>query len=123
MATSEEVDARLDELRAEMGNPDDFRLMLTAQNLTEREVKRQLARQITSEKLLRLEVFDKMVVPEDEVKAYYEDHEAEMMTAEAIKVRHILVRLRPDMSDDERSAARAKMARISVSAARVALWW
>jgi peptidyl-prolyl cis-trans isomerase C len=108
-ATEEEVDARLADLRAQMGSPDDFRLMLTVQNLTEEKLREQLAQSLAAEKLVRTEVLEKISIRDAEVRAYYTAHKDEMVGPEKVKARHIFVRLRPEMSAEERDAARQKI--------------
>jgi parvulin-like peptidyl-prolyl isomerase len=108
-ATEEEVDARVAGVRAEIGNPTDFRLYLTVQNLTETKLREQLAQQISAEKLLQAEVIDKVEVREAEVREYYKDNKERMIGPERAHVRHIFVRLRSEMTDEERDQARRKI--------------
>ena len=110
----EEVSARLDALRAQVGSPEDFRLMLTVQNLTEALLRDQLSGQIAAEKVIDAEVFADMEFRDRDVKAHYEKHKAEFMSDEQVLAGHIVVRLRPDMTDEERSAAREKIDAIKV---------
>jgi parvulin-like peptidyl-prolyl isomerase len=105
----EEVQARLDEMRAEIGSPADFRLMLTVQNMSEEDLKQQLSEQISVENMLNQEVFAKIEIPDEEVQAYYDAHADEMTQSETANVRHIFVRLRSDMTEAERAAARSKI--------------
>ena len=108
-ATSEEVEARLGQMRSEAGDPANFRLMLAVQNVTEELLRTQLAGQITAEKVIDREVFAKIEVPEADVKSYYEAHRSELLQPERARVRQIFIALRRDMSDADRSAARARI--------------
>jgi parvulin-like peptidyl-prolyl isomerase len=112
VATPDEVTARVDALRAQVGNPDDFRLLLTVQSLTEASLRQQIAEQILAEKVIEAEVFAKMQFSDADVAAWYEKHRDEFAGGEQVRVRHIFVRLRRDMTEAERSAARAKIDRI-----------
>ena len=109
VATPEEVDDRIAALRASAGSPADFRLMLTVQNLTEPELKRQVARQVTGEKVIEAEVFARMKFSDKQVKQYYDAHLTELSGQERIHVRHVFVRLRPDMTAEDRAAARERI--------------
>lgn len=108
-AADAEVDERLNSIRAELGSPDDFRLFLTVQDMTEGRLRLQIQRQLSAEKLVHTEVLEKLVVSDREVASYYKAHREELVADEEVKVRHIFVRLRPDMSDEERDAAREKV--------------
>jgi parvulin-like peptidyl-prolyl isomerase len=108
-ATPEEVDARVNSVKSQVGDPAEFRLMLAVQSLTEDRLRDQLARQIAAEKLMDAEVFAKIEVPAADVKAYYESHKDELKQPERAKLHQIFVALRRDMTDAERLAARAKI--------------
>lgn len=108
-ASPEEVEERLEAMRSEVGSPEDFRLMLTVRNLTESLLREQLGQQIAAEKVIDAEVFANMEISDEEVRSYYEEHREELTTEEQVHVRHIVVRLRPDMTEEERSAAREKI--------------
>lgn len=108
-ATPEEIAARLNEMKAQVGDPADFRMMLAVQNLTEEKLRERLAGQIAAEKLMDAEVFAKMEIPDADVRAHFEKHRAELLQPEKARVRQIFVALRRDMSEAERTAAREKI--------------
>lgn len=108
-ATEEEVDERINTVRAELGSPADFRLYLTVQNMTEGKLREQMGRQISAEKLLQKEVIDLVSVTESEIKSYYKKNREKLMGPERVKARHIFVRLRPEMTEEERDAVRKKI--------------
>ncbi len=108
-ATQEDVDARINAVRAELGSPDDFRLYLTVNNMTEAKLREQMARQISAEKLLQQEVIDHVSVAESEIESYYRENREKMIGPEKVRARHIFVRLREEMSEEERYAARKKI--------------
>ncbi len=108
-ATEEDVEARIATVRAELGSPADFRLYLTVNNMTESKLREQMARQISAEKLLQQEVIDHVSVAESDIKSYYKENREKMMGPEKVRARHIFVRLRPEMTEEERDAARKKI--------------
>ncbi len=109
VATEEDVNARINEVRAELGSPDDFRLYLTVNNMTESKLREQMARQISVEKLLQQEVIDHVSVDESDIKFYYKENREKMIGPEKVRARHIFVRLRAEMTEEERDAARKKI--------------
>lgn len=108
-ATDQEVEDALAEIRAQLGSPEDYRLFLTVQNITEEMLRRQLFRQISADKLVRTQVLGKIEIQDTEIQAYYRSHKDELTAPEKVKLRHIFVRIRPDMTDEERAAAREKI--------------
>jgi len=83
--------------------------MLTVQNITEPELRRQVSQQITAEKVIEAEVFAKMRFEGEEIRAYYDEHKAELSGDEKIHARHIFIGLRSGMSDAERDDARRRV--------------
>jgi parvulin-like peptidyl-prolyl isomerase len=109
MATIDEIDARMADLRAQAGTPEDFRLMLTVQSMTEPELRRLTSQQITAEKVIEAEVFAKMTFTEEEIRRYYEEHRDDFSRDEQVHARHIFIQLRPDMTEEERADARSRI--------------
>jgi parvulin-like peptidyl-prolyl isomerase len=57
---------------------------------------------------LQKEVIDKVTITENKVKAYYKDHNETFKTPEMIRVRHILVKVGPSATDEEKKTVKAK---------------
>jgi len=108
-ATVKETDARMAQIRAQAGSPEDFRLMLTVQAMTEPELRRLTSQQITAEKVIEADVFAKMRFTDEEVKRYYEEHRDELSDQEQVHARHIFIQLRPDMTEEQRADARRRI--------------
>lgn len=108
-ATEEDVEARIASVRAELGSPADFRLYLTVNNMTESKLRDQITRQISAEKLLQQEVIDHVLVSESDIKSYYKENRETMVGPEKVRARHVFVRLRSEMTEEERDAARKKI--------------
>lgn len=75
-ATNEEVDAKLNEMKARY-TEDQFNQQLAANHTTLDEVKHDLRRSLTQNKLLNKEINSKITVTDAEVASYYNQHKSE----------------------------------------------
>lgn len=57
---------------------------------------------------LKREVVQKVSVPENDAKQYYDSHQEEFKTPEMVRARHILIRFAPGSSDDDKKKALEK---------------
>jgi peptidyl-prolyl cis-trans isomerase SurA len=75
-ATPEDVDARLAEMKAPY-TEEQFAQQLKASNRTQDEVKRDIRRSLTLEKLLNKEIYSKVTITDADVSSYYSQHKDE----------------------------------------------
>lgn len=75
-ATNEEVDAKLNEMKARYTD-DQFNAQLKANHTTLDEVKHDLRRSLTENKLLNKEINSKITVSDADVASYYNQHKSE----------------------------------------------
>ncbi len=75
-ATSDEVDAKLNEMKAPF-TEEEFNKRLQASNLTIDEVKHDIRRSLTQNKLLNKEINSKITVSDADVTTYFNAHKAE----------------------------------------------
>ncbi len=57
---------------------------------------------------LKKEVVQKISIPEDELKSYYDNHKEEFKTPEMVKASHILIKVNPSASAEEKKKAKEK---------------
>ncbi|MGE5840431.1 MAG: peptidylprolyl isomerase [Deltaproteobacteria bacterium] len=57
---------------------------------------------------VRKEVLSRITVTEEDMKLYYQAHQEEFRTPESVKASHVLIRVNPGASDDEKKKAREK---------------
>ncbi len=67
-----------------------------------------VTRNIAIDKTVKRSVLDKIVVTDDAVRAYYDQHPDEMQKPEQIRASHILLRVQQNAPPEAKSAARAK---------------
>ncbi len=76
-ATPEEVDARVAQMKAPFPTEEQFEAQLKATNRTLDDLKRDVRRSVTVEKLLNKEIKSKINVTDADVSAYFQQHKAE----------------------------------------------
>jgi peptidyl-prolyl cis-trans isomerase SurA len=83
-ATNEEVDAKLAEMKAPYPNEDEFNQRLKANHTTIEEVKNDLRRSLTMDKLLNKEINSKITVSDADVTKYFNQHKSEFNPLETM---------------------------------------
>lgn len=87
------VKARLDEvIESGFSSRDEFLEVLTAYNLKQEDIERQVRIQLVAEKILD----DQIEADEDEVRAYFEANREQFGQPERVKARHILLETREE---------------------------
>jgi parvulin-like peptidyl-prolyl isomerase len=91
--SEEEIDKRLEELKKQFfdGDEQKYKDELEKQGLTEEQVRRDIRSRLLSEKIFE-EVTSDVKVTDADVKAYYEQNQAQFGTPASREVRHILVK-------------------------------
>ena len=80
-ATNEEVEAKLAEMKAPV-SPEEFEAHMKAENLTLDDVKHDIRRSLTINKLLNKEINSKITVSDADISAYYNQHKADYTLGE-----------------------------------------
>jgi peptidyl-prolyl cis-trans isomerase C len=76
------------------------------------ELKRQIelaTNEVLAARLVEEEVTSKIIITEEQTKNYYKNNLGQYKIPEQVKVRHILVRLNPPVSDEDKNKARNKI--------------
>lgn len=104
-----DVQARVDQIRAQFPTPDDFERMLADRTLTLDELRADARRDAIVERLLESEMASRVAVDDAAVDAFYRDNPDQFEQGESVRASHILVSA---PADDEatRAAAREKAA-------------
>jgi peptidyl-prolyl cis-trans isomerase C len=105
----QKVDEQLAGIKKRFPNDADFQKALTSMNLTEAEVRTQIKRGLAIRGLIDREVADKIVVTEEETKAYYTDNPRFFKQPEQVKASHILIKVEATADDAAKAAARKKI--------------
>jgi peptidyl-prolyl cis-trans isomerase SurA len=123
LATDEDVDRKLSEIKSPYTN-EVFQQRLQEQKTSIEDLKREIRRALTADKVLHKEVTSKINVTEDDIAAYYMQHKAEYNLIEArYRLAHILVTASPAPQGNEsgNKARNEAEARQKIQAALTAL--
>jgi len=106
---AQKVDEQLAGIKKRFPNEEEFQKALASMNLTEAEVRTQIQRGLAIRGLIDKEVADKVVVTEEETKAYYTGNPQFFKQPEQVKASHILIKVEPNADDAAKEAARNKI--------------
>jgi peptidyl-prolyl cis-trans isomerase C len=109
VAPRAEVDAALAEVRAGFKTAEAFRSRLERGGFTEATYADYLRKQLSIRKLVQKEIVARVEVRDDEVHEFYEANPARFTRPEQVRARHVLVKVAPAASEDERTKARARI--------------
>lgn len=105
LATEDEVDRRLKEMKSPYSD-EDFTRKLQERNLTLDDLKRELRRSLTAEKVVNREITSKINITQQDIAAYYNLHKADFNLIEPrYHLAHIMVSTAPDPQSKNASRA------------------
>ncbi|MFZ0611123.1 MAG: SurA N-terminal domain-containing protein [Desulfobacterales bacterium] len=119
--TEKEVDSAIERIKESRTLTDEeLRNALSAQGLTYDEFRRQTRQQILRAKLANREVRSKIVITEQDIQAYYDQHKEQYAGEKKYHLRNVFIRVATFASDADRQAARGKLeaVRAQLSAGR-----
>ena len=105
----QKIDDQIAGIKQRFGNEDNFKKALDSMGLTEAEVRLQIKRGLAIRGLIDQKVADKIVVTEEETKAYYSGNPQFFKQPEQVKASHILIKVEPTADDAAKAAARKKI--------------
>jgi len=105
-----EINVELMNIKQRFPSQDVFEQALKQQNLTEERLRGVISRAMTIRKLIDEEIKPNAEpVTEKEVSDFYEENKEGFVETEKVKARHILIKLSPDASDEEKEYAENEM--------------
>ena len=107
-ATDAEVDDDLNEMRREQASGQAFEQGLAAAGITAEQLRHQLRLSLDLAKLTR--AHSPGPVPEAAIAAYYRDNRERFLLPEAVTASHIMIRVNPDATPEQRADARRRAA-------------
>lgn len=105
-ASDGEVTERLESIKSELGSPEDFARMLSARDLSEEIFKADLKQNLSIQRLIDAQVSPGIQPSEQEAEDFYQGNLDRMQRPEEVRVSHILVRVEPGATDEQRTAAK-----------------
>jgi peptidyl-prolyl cis-trans isomerase C len=103
------VDERLEQWKKRFPNDQEYQSALKNANMSEAQIKADIGRGMTIEKLIVEKFVDKTTIPEAEIKAYYDSHSDLFKQPEQVKASHVLIKVEPKATEPEKAEALKKM--------------
>ena len=107
--TDQKVDDQLASIIKRFPNETEFKNALSKMNLSEDEVKAQIKRGLSIRELLDQQITSKIVVTDEESKAYYDKNPQIFKQPEQIKASHILIKVDAQADETKKTEARKKI--------------
>ncbi len=108
-ADDAEVNQQMDAMKAKYGTAENFNKAISAMNLTEPELKKQVATELALRKLVDQEVASKIVIGPNEAKEFYDKNPEFFKIPEMVRASHILVKVDPKATPEEKAKALEKI--------------
>jgi len=105
----DQIEAEFKKLRDGFSSASEFAGVLKETGVTESELKAQLRRTLIVTRFVDREVLAGLEVKDEEIRRYYDQNPTEMVRAEAVPLKQIMVRVSPSASPGARAAARQKI--------------
>ncbi len=105
----ERLEAEYEGLKSRFPSEEEFKSRLSSMKISEAEVKSQIERGLLIQELIDIQIAEKVVVPENEVKGYYDSHPDSFKQPEQVRASHILMKVDPKADASQKAAARKKL--------------
>jgi peptidyl-prolyl cis-trans isomerase C len=103
------VEDQLAAIKKRFPGETEFKIALGKMNLTEDEVKMQIARGLAIRQLIEQQVTSKIVITDVETKAYYDGNPQMFKQPEQVKASHILIKVEAGATEAQKTEARKKI--------------
>jgi len=107
--TDQTVDDQLATIKKRFADENEYKNALSKMNLSEDEVKMQIKRGLTIRDLIDQEVTSKIVITDEQSKAYYDTHPQLFKQPEQVKASHILIKVEANADEAKKVEARQKI--------------
>jgi peptidyl-prolyl cis-trans isomerase C len=107
-----DVNQQLAALRQKFSSEKEFTDTLAKMNLTEADLKSQLRQDLAIKKLIDQQIASKVTVTPEEMKAFYTSHPELFKAPETVRASHILIKVDPNASPEDKAKARERIAAI-----------
>ena len=107
--TDQTIDDQLAAIKKRFPNETEYKNALSKMNLSEDEVKAQIKRGLSIKELIDQQVTSKVVITDEESKAYYDKNPQRFKQPEQIKASHILIKVDAKADEAKKAEARQKI--------------
>ncbi len=107
--TDQTIDDQLAAIKKRFPNETEYKNALSKMNLSEDEVKAQIKRGLSIKELIDQQITSKVVITDEESKAYYDKNPQMFKQPEQIKASHILIKVDAKADEAKKAEARQKI--------------
>lgn len=109
---SNAVEGQMASIKQRFQSPAEFEAAIKQLNLSEADIQSQISRDMAIRELIDKQVAQKVVVTDEETKAYYDANTGQFKQPEQIKARHILIKIDANASETQKADARQEIKKI-----------
>jgi peptidyl-prolyl cis-trans isomerase C len=104
-----ELDSEFETIKARFANQQGFQQALNDMNISEAGFKQQVKKGLSIQKLLGKEIYEKLVITDQESRSFYDNNPNFFQKPEQVRASHILIKVAADDDDEKKAAARKKI--------------
>jgi len=93
----------LENIKKRFKSKKEYQNALKQAGITEDDLKKDIERNLLINKFYQQEVLDISKVSDNELKEYYEKNKKDFLRPEAVRIRHILIKVEPTSTDEEKA--------------------
>ena len=112
MPTEQEVEAELQSQKGRFGAEEEFQKALTAQGMTIEGLRRQLKKEMGIENFIQKQLASQVTVTDQEKRKFFEENQAQMKHPLQFRAAHILIRVDPKATPEQKAEAKKKASAI-----------
>ena len=110
--TEAEINDQVAALKKRFPNEQEFNNTLGKMKMSETDLKAQFGQDMTIKKMIEQEITSKISISDEDAKAFYDGHPDLFKTQEMVRASHILIKVDPKATDDDKAKAREKIVEI-----------
>jgi len=108
-ADEAEITVQMAELKKKFGSDEEFKNALSKMNVTEASIRSQFSDELALRKLIEKQVADKITLGPNDAKDFYDKNPEIFKSPEMVRASHILVKVDPGASPEDKAKALEKM--------------
>lgn len=105
LASEEEVNLAVEQYRSQFKDEISFEVKIKEGGFNRDRFKESLRQQISAQKWIEKFVLKEVAVSDDQIHQFYLDNRQRFVQPERVRARHILIKLQPQASDEQRDSA------------------
>lgn len=107
-----EINQGLETIKKRFKSKKDYKEALKQAGISEDDLRKDIERNLMIQKFYQKEVIEKSKVSDEYLKAYYEKNKKDFLRPESVHIRHILIKVEPAATDEEKKEKKKQAADI-----------